>query len=111
CPGSNLFIENALPPVELFRKHRMNICLGTDSLASNTALSILKEMITLQQHFPDIQLEELISWACVNGAEALHISDTFGSFDAGKKPGVNLLTDVQLKNLQLTEHTKVKRLL
>ena len=111
CPDSNLYIENALPPVELFRKHRMNICLGTDSLASNTALSILKEMSTIQQHFPEIQLEELISWACVNGAKALHISDTFGSFDAGKKPGVNLLTGVQLKNLQLTEHTKLKRLL
>ncbi len=111
CPGSNLFIENALPPVELFRKHGLSICLGTDSLASNTVLSILKEMTTLQQHFPEIQLEELIGWACVNGAKALHISDTFGSFDAGKKPGVNLLTGVQLKNLQLTEHTKVKRLL
>ncbi|RIJ49871.1 amidohydrolase [Maribellus luteus] len=111
CPGSNLYIENALPPVELFRKYGLNICLGTDSLASNSVLSILKEMTTLQQHFPEIQLEELISWACVNGAKALHISDTFGSFDTGKKPGVNLLTGVQLKNLQLTEHTKVKRLL
>ena len=27
-------------------------------------------MTTLQQHFPEIQLEELIGWACVNGAKA-----------------------------------------
>lgn len=111
CPGANLFIENTLPPVQLFREFNVNICLGTDSLASNSALSILKEMITLQLEFPEVQLEELVSWACFKGAKALNILEKFGSFEPGKKPGVNLLTGVQLKNLRLTEHTKVKRLL
>jgi len=29
CPNSNLFIENRLPPVDLFRNEKLNICIGT----------------------------------------------------------------------------------
>ncbi len=61
CPNSNLYIENHFPPVELFREEKLNICLGTDSLASNHNLSILDEMRTLQLNFPEIELEEIIA--------------------------------------------------
>ncbi|WP_167610189.1 amidohydrolase family protein [Maribellus sediminis] len=111
CPNSNLYIENALPPVSLFRESGLNICLGTDSLASNHQLSILEEMITLQQHFETLKLEELLSWACINGAFALDLDAELGSFEVGKKPGVNLISGLDLKNLKLTQNTKVKRLL
>ncbi|MFV0589796.1 MAG: amidohydrolase family protein [Draconibacterium sp.] len=111
CPGSNLFIENTLPPVQLFREFNMNICLGTDSLASNTGLSVLKEMIILQQNYPEITLQELISWASFNGANALNISAKFGSFEFGKQPGVNLISGLDLKQFILSKNTKVKRLL
>lgn len=111
CPNSNLYIENELPPVDLFREEKMQICLGTDSLASNTELSILQEMLTIQQIFPTISLEELISWACINGAKALNISTAFGSFEKGKKPGVNLITGIDFKTMKLTPKAKVKRLI
>jgi len=108
CPNSNLFIENQLPPVPLFQKHGLNICLGTDSLASNQKLSILAEMITLQQHFSEITLEELVLWGTFNGAKALQVENRFGSFEPGKQPGVNLITGADLKNLKLTNKCKVK---
>jgi len=111
CPNSNLYIENALPPLDLFQKHKLKICLGTDSLASNHQLSVLSEMITLQTHFPEISLPELLDFACLNGAEALGFGDQLGSFEIGKKPGVNLLTQLNLKELKLTPETQVKRLL
>jgi cytosine/adenosine deaminase-related metal-dependent hydrolase len=111
CPNSNLYIENQLPPVSLFREENLNICLGTDSLASNHELSVLAEMITLQLHFPEIKLEELVFWACTNGAKALQIEDTFGSFDIGKKPGVNLISGIDFKTMKFTGHSKVKRLI
>ncbi|WP_163324918.1 amidohydrolase family protein [Draconibacterium mangrovi] len=111
CPNSNLFIENELPPVDLFREEKMQICLGTDSLASNTELSILQEMLTIQQNFPTISLEELLSWACINGAKALNISTAFGSFEKGKKPGANLITGIDFKTMKLTPKAKVKRLI
>lgn len=110
CPNSNLYIENQLPPLDLFRRYNMNICLGTDSLASNRSLSVLNEMITLQVRLSGTKITELIQWACLNGAKALGIEEVFGSFEAGKRPGVNLITGVDLKNLKLTENSKVKRL-
>lgn len=110
CPNSNLYIENRLPDVPLFRKHHLNICLGTDSLASNHKLSVLSEMITIQQYFPEIQLEELVKWATFDGARALQIENRFGSFETGKNPGVNLITGADLKNLKLTSKCKVKKL-
>lgn len=110
CPNSNLCIETKLPDVSLFRNHNLNICLGTDSLASNQKLSVLSEMITLQQHFPEISLEELIRWATFNGARALQTESRFGSFETGKKPGVNLITGADLRNLKLISKCKVKKL-
>ncbi len=110
CPNSNLYIENQLPPVEMFRSEKLNICLGTDSLASNHNLSILDEMLTIQTNFPGIRLEELIGWACLNGARALDIDEKYGSFETGKKPGVNLITGVDFRNMKLTEKSTVKRL-
>jgi len=111
CPNSNLYIENELPPIDLFRDEKLQICLGTDSLASNTELSILQEMLTVQQNFPETSLEELLSWACLNGAKALNIDDTFGTFEKGKKPGVNLITGIDFKTMKLTSNAKVKRLI
>ena len=71
CPGSNRYISRLVPPVELFRRNGLNICLGTDSLASNTALSLLGEM----QHLGKIPLAELLTWAAPNGARALGFSE------------------------------------
>lgn len=110
CPNANLYIENQLPPVQLFRKENLSICIGTDSLASNKQLSILSEMITLQQNF-DIPLETLVFWACINGSRALQTDNLFGSFEKGKKPGINLITGTDLHNLRLKSDSKVKRLL
>ncbi|MFN4233884.1 MAG: amidohydrolase family protein [Bacteroidia bacterium] len=90
CPNANLYIENALPDVLLFRKKKLKITLGTDSLASNHQLSIWEEIKTIQQHFPEIELNELLTWACKNGAEALQLKQ-FGTIEKGKKPGLNLI--------------------
>jgi cytosine/adenosine deaminase-related metal-dependent hydrolase len=87
CPNANLFIENSLPPMDLLRKNKLKICIGTDSLASNAQLSVLEELKTLQERF-DISTGELISWATKNGAEALGMEKLFGTIEAGKKPGL-----------------------
>ena len=110
CPNSNLYIENQLPPISLFQNENLNICLGTDSLASNHQLSILAEMVTIQQKIPKIELTELIIWATLNGAKALEIDKDFGSFERGKKPGVNLISGIDFQEMKLTKSSKVKRL-
>ena len=88
CPNANQYISNTMPNLPLFIKNNCNIVLGTDSLASNHQLSIWEEIQTIQKHFPEIELEQLLGWATINGAKALGFSNSFGSFEKGKKPGV-----------------------
>ena len=94
CVNANLYIENALPPVELLRSKNANIVLGTDSLSSNHQLSILSEMQTIAKNFPMIPLEEILQWATSNGAEALQMDTQFGSFAPGKKPGIIVIEHI-----------------
>ncbi len=110
CPNSNLFISNQLPAVNLFRSEKLQICIGTDSLASNSHLSVLSELITLQHQFPDVRLEEMLIWACANGANALGMKDRLGTIEVGKKPCFVLISDIDLKNLKFTSGSWVKRL-
>lgn len=108
CPNANLYIEGRLPKVELFLSHNFNLTLGTDSLASNKALCILSELKTLHLNFPSLNLPETINWATINGARFLGIDATFGSIEKAKKPGLNLITEVD--GLKLTANSKVKKL-
>lgn len=107
CPNANLYIENQLPDVNMLQAAGLSITLGTDSLASNHQLSILKEMQTLQLH-KQVGLETLLKWATLNGAEFLGIDRQFGSFEPGKKPGVILLE--HLEEETLTDQTTITRL-
>ena len=49
CPNANLYIENRLPPIELFIKHDCHLVLGTDSYSSNWQLSIAKEIQAIKK--------------------------------------------------------------
>ncbi|MDR2126579.1 MAG: amidohydrolase family protein [Prevotellaceae bacterium] len=102
CPSSNLYIENHLPPIEMLRRKNAKIATGTDSLASNTNLSIIKELITVSDNFENIELNELLTWATVNGAEALGIEKQFGTFEKGKTPGIVLIDNINTKKMMLT---------
>ena len=109
CPNANLYIENALPDVDLFVKNDCNIILGTDSLASNRQLDILEEIKTIAKNFPSVKTESLLKWATINGAKALQMETTLGSFEKNKKPGIVLIENVHGENI--IEKSKVKRLI
>ena len=110
CVNANLYIENRLPPIDLFLQNDCEIVLGTDSLASNHQLSILSEMITITQNFPHIRLQSILQWATSNGARALGMDDNLGSLHAGKKPGiVNIINLTNEGNI--TKDSKAIRVL
>ncbi len=88
CPNANLYIGNGLPKVDLLAGSGIRIVLGTDSLASNSTLSILEEIKTIHRHFPSITEGELLKWATMNGALALQMEELLGSFEKGKQPGI-----------------------
>lgn len=108
CPQSNRYIENQLPQLELFTRNNLNICIGTDSLASNHRLSILNEIKLLQETAPDVPLTDWLRYATLNGARALGIENHYGSFEPGKRPGINLITSVDLQKLKLTDKSRVR---
>ncbi|MFM2223841.1 MAG: hypothetical protein RJA07_43 [Bacteroidota bacterium] len=91
CAKANLFIENALPNYNLWFTNFKNICIGTDSLASNYSLSIWDEIKTIQHHFADIPFETILQCATLNGAKFLNIDDWAGSIALGKRPGINII--------------------
>ena len=91
CPLSNIFIHNALPPVSLMRKNSLAIALGTDSLSSNDDLSMMKEIVCIHDNFPEVPMNEVFTWASLNGARFLSKDDVLGSLAPGKKPGIVLV--------------------
>ena len=91
CPLSNIFIHNALPPVELMRRNDLSIAIGTDSLSSNDDLSMIKEIACIHENFPQIPMNEIFTWASLNGARFLSKDNVLGSLAPGKKPGIVLV--------------------
>lgn len=91
CPNANLYIEDKLPRIDLFMKHKCRLVLGTDSYSSNWQLSIAKEMQVAAGRETHASLFDVLQWATINGARALRWDDELGSFEKGKKPGVTLL--------------------
>lgn len=108
CPGANLYIGNPLPDVDMLLQHGATLCLGTDSLAGNTELSILHEMQILQQH-KNLNATQLLGMATYNGAAALGIADKFGHFGTATSPGILLLEGFEADGL--LDMVTVQRLL
>ena len=94
CPLSNIFIHNALPPIDLMRGNALDITVGTDSLSSNDDLSMIKEIACLHDNFPQIPMGEIFTWACLNGARFLDKDNELGSLTPGKRPGIVLVKGV-----------------
>ncbi len=110
CPNANWYIEKTLPPIDLLRSQNATIVLGTDSYASNWSLSIIDEIKTIQKHFSSIPLAEILGWATINGARALQMESTIGSFEKGKKPGVVLIEGIDVSG-EILKTSNVRRLI
>jgi aminodeoxyfutalosine deaminase len=95
CPNANQYIESSLPDIPMLQQEAGtdHICVGTDSLSSNHQLSVLSELQTIAQAFPQIGWETLLQWATSNGARALQFDDVIGTIEVGKTPGIVLLAE------------------
>ncbi|MFT4525713.1 MAG: cytosine/adenosine deaminase-related metal-dependent hydrolase [Bacteroidia bacterium] len=110
CPSANLYIELRSPKVSEWLKTGAQVCLGTDSLASNHKLSILKEMELTQTRSPEISLDQLITMATFNGAKALGQHEMFGQLSLGTSPGILHLSGNDIDRGRITDQVKLKRL-
>ena len=103
CPLSNIFIHDALPPVPLMRANGLDIMVGTDSLSSNDDLDIVKELYCIHENFPEVPMNEILTWACLNGARFLAKDDVMGSLTPGKKPGIVLVRNIDAEGFVTKE--------
>lgn len=109
CPRSNDYISGLRPPVEMLQRAGARICIGTDSLASNSSLEMIQELKALRH----ITARELIGWATINGAEALGLESQLGSVEVGKRPGIVLIEGLERNSegeLMLSESASARRL-
>lgn len=83
CPRSHEYFGHSRFQFERLRKLGFNICLGTDSLASNDDLSLFAEMRAFQRSFPDVAPEEILSLVTVNPARALKQENALGKIRPG----------------------------
>lgn len=110
CPSSNLFIEGVLPDAPMIAHAGVDIALGTDSYASTNTISIFDQMMILLETFPTLSFNDVLKWATLSGAKALGLESQIGTFEIGKKPGLNLITNFDFTLMKPTLKSKVKRL-
>ncbi len=88
CPSANQYISSRLPDVRMMHAMGCRFVLGTDSLASNTALSIWQEIKLLAETYEDIPVKTWLRAATHEGARALKLEHQLGLFRKGMSPGM-----------------------
>jgi aminodeoxyfutalosine deaminase len=83
CPRSHNYFGHSPFAFDRLRSLGFNICLGTDSLASNESLSLFAEMRAFQKEFPSVSPEEILRMVTVNPARALRYENVLGQIRPG----------------------------
>jgi len=96
CPRSNTFFGHTVFPYELCFNYGINVCLGTDSLASNENLNMFEEMAEFKRIYPQVICEDILEMTTVNGAKALRRENSLGKIKENFLAdiiGINLIHD------------------
>ncbi len=83
CPRSHTFLGHGPFALGRLRALGFNICLGTDSLASNSSLSLFAEMRELLRKETGLSPREVLEMATINGAAAIGLRNSLGCIRAG----------------------------
>lgn len=82
CPRSNRYIGVGIAPADNMAERGLLLCLGTDSLASNTDLDMRREMLAAREHW-GFSERAVLRMATLNAAHALGLSH-LGSLTPGR---------------------------
>lgn len=90
CPRSHDYFQHLRFPREELESAGVNICLGTDSLATTRKernqtleLNLFSEMQAFAAKSPDVAAEKILRMATVNGAQALGMKGLIGEISEG----------------------------
>lgn len=110
CPESNLKLASGFCPVGDLVKAGVNVCIGTDSTASNNDLDMFGEMRTaallakgISNDSTCLDAQTTLQMATLNGAKALGLDGTIGSLKKGKQADIIAINLDQLETAPLYE--------
>ncbi len=106
CPESNLKLASGFCPVHKLNQAGVNVCLGTDGVASNNDLDMFGEMKTaallakaVASDSTAADAHTAIQMATLNGAKALGLDNSIGSLKKGKQADIVAIDLGQLESL------------
>lgn len=90
CPRTHIYFHHDSLPLRRLARARVNLCLGTDSLASvcqsrrhPAQLSLFEEMRALADLEPSFSARRILEMATLNGARALRMGNRVGRLAPG----------------------------
>lgn len=83
CPRSHRYFDYSPFQFERLREFGFNICLGTDSLASNVDLSLFAEMRAMRSEYSALSFREVLEMVTINPARALDRQSQLGQVRPG----------------------------
>jgi aminodeoxyfutalosine deaminase len=90
CPRCHAYFRHDAFPLRRLARAGVNVCLGTDSLASvykarrqSVELSMFEEMRGLSRNEPSLSARKIIQMATLNGARALGMGRQIGELAGG----------------------------
>ncbi|HYG22307.1 MAG TPA: amidohydrolase family protein [Verrucomicrobiae bacterium] len=90
CPRSHFYFQHADFPIHDLQHAGVNVCLGTDSLATvykrrhdSVELSMFDEMSCFAEKFSGVNPKDILRMATVNGARALQLQGQAGELIEG----------------------------
>ncbi len=90
CPRSHAYFKHGPFPLSELTRAKVNLCLGTDSLASmdkqrrqTIELNLFTEMQTLAAAQPGLTPKTILQMATLNGARALGLGGQVGEISSG----------------------------
>ncbi len=97
-PSSNMKLGSGVANIKDLFKKGINICLGTDSSASNNRLDIITEMRTtlllhkgINQDAEFLKPIDVIKMATINAAKAMGLDSKIGSIEIGKRADITAI--------------------
>jgi 5-methylthioadenosine/S-adenosylhomocysteine deaminase len=110
CPESNLKLASGFSPVGELVKAGVNVCIGTDGVASNNDLDMIGEMRTaallakgVSNDSTCLDAHTTLKMATINGAKALGLEESIGSLKKGKQADIVAINLDQLETAPLYE--------
>jgi cytosine/adenosine deaminase-related metal-dependent hydrolase len=90
CPRSHFYFRHDQHSLKQLRKAGVNICLGTDSLASvyrsrgqTVELNLFEEMALFAANQPELSPRDVLRTVTINAARALGLSGMVGELTSG----------------------------